>query len=81
MTKKDFIALADCLRAHNERNLNAFGVNAGRMNFSSECIGTLADFCARQNPRFNRQLWMEYIAGKCGPNGGSIKSAPAGKVA
>jgi hypothetical protein len=30
----------------------------------------LADFCRTQNPRFDRERWLDYIAGKCGPNGG-----------
>jgi hypothetical protein len=71
MSKKHFIELADCLKAHNARNLNAFGRNAGRMNFSSECIETLANFCQAQNPRFDRARWIAYIAGTCGPNGGA----------
>ena len=71
MSKKTFIALADAIRQHNNRAHDAFGVNAGRMSFSPEEIRTLADFCQAQNGNFNRDRWLRYIAGECGPNGGS----------
>ena len=57
MTKKNFIALADVIRD----DINDFTPNA---------IERLADFCQSQNPNFNRSRWLDYIAGKCGPNGG-----------
>jgi hypothetical protein len=63
MSKKHFIALADAIREHNARCLNAFGVNSGRMSFSSEEIRALADFCQSQNSQ-------AYVNGACGPNGG-----------
>ena len=34
----------------------------------------LADFCAAQNPAFNRERWLAYIAGDCGSNGGKRKA-------
>jgi hypothetical protein len=60
MSKKDFIALADLIKARcwNERE------GAGLF------VRDIADFCEGQNPRFNRQRWLDYLAGKCGPNGG-----------
>lgn len=58
MTKKHFIALADAIRRYDH------GFNANQLN-------TLADFCESQNPNFNRERWLDYIAGHCGPNGGS----------
>ena len=61
MTKKHFIALADAVRKHNKLYVYEFG------EFQ---LKTLADFCQSQNPRFDRQRWLDYIAGKCGPNGG-----------
>ena len=79
MSKKDFIALADTIREHNQRKLNAFGHNAGRMSFSPEEIETLADFCRSQNSNFMRGRWLAYIAGECGSNGGAVKAK--GKVA
>lgn len=61
MSKKHFIQLADMIRRAN--------VNP-ETPFSEEAIQALADFCASQNPAFNRARWLAYIAGECGPNGG-----------
>jgi hypothetical protein len=66
MSKKQFIALADAIRRYHALN----PVHP----FSDAQIGLLCDFCASQNPRFLRGRWLDYIAGKCGPNGGAIKS-------
>lgn len=52
MSKRNFIALANAIREHNRVKRNAFGVNAGRMSFSTEEIETLADFCQSQNGAF-----------------------------
>lgn len=65
MTQKHFIALADAIKAHNDR----FGPASG-LRFGPEQLYVLAEFCAKQNPRFNWERWMSYIEGKCGPNGG-----------
>ena len=65
MTKKDFIALADMIRSYNSPPC---------VPFSEHQIAALADFCASQNPNFKRDRWLDYIAGKCGKNGGAIKS-------
>jgi hypothetical protein len=62
MSKKDFIALADVIK---ER----FG-SAGQ--FNSQHVVVLADFCETQNPHYKRRRWLDYIAGKCRPNGGKI---------
>ncbi len=62
MTKKHFIALADKIRAHNATT---------RAAFTQDQLDTLAGFCMDQNPAFNYDRWLDYIAGKCGPNGGS----------
>jgi hypothetical protein len=69
MSKKHFIALADVVKGHN--------ANGERPTFSQEGIRVLADFCQSQNPRFNRQRWLEYIAGTCGKNGGKVKVVTA----
>jgi hypothetical protein len=66
MSKKHFIALADHIRDANKY---------GYARFSSEEIETLANFCRNQNSRFNRERWLAYIAGECGPNGGKRKAA------
>ena len=61
MSKKDFIALADAINAvENDDDW-----------FSSRQLNILADFCQSQNPNFMRERWLDYIAGECGPNGGS----------
>lgn len=60
MTKKHFIELADTLRNNLPENEDE------RCNL----LNVLADFCQSQNPNFNRSRWMDYIEGKCGPNGG-----------
>lgn len=66
MTKKHFVALADAIREHNEHSFD-------KSAFTLEQLRTLADFCHEQNPGFNRDRWLRYIAGECGPNGGEIK--------
>jgi hypothetical protein len=72
MSKKDFIALADSIKAHNKwAGLDDISP------FRKQHIDVLADFCQSQNPRFKRDRWLAYIAGECGPNGGSVKK---GKV-
>jgi hypothetical protein len=63
MTKKHFIALADAIKRES-------GQNAA---FNRVQIETLASFCQSTNPRFSRQRWLDYIDGKCGPNGGKPK--------
>ena len=65
MTKKHFIELADMIKDHNNGNLLPL--------FSDVQIGLIADFCASQNSRFNRERWLSYIAGECGPNGEKVR--------
>jgi hypothetical protein len=64
MTKKHFIALADAIRKHGRCE------STNDNDFMPEHLETLADFCQSQNPNFNRERWLAYIAGECGPNGG-----------
>ncbi len=64
MSKKDFIELADMIRRHNQHNTHN--------PFSPAQIERLADFCKSQNGAFMRDRWLDYIAGKCGKNGGKI---------
>lgn len=61
MSKKHFIALADAIKKYDETN------------FTKLQLEMLADFCKSQNPRFNRERWLGYIASYNGPNGGAIK--------
>lgn len=68
MSKKHFIALADSLRS-------VLWMPPGFVAFSPDqreaIMIELADWCANQNPKFNRERWLGYIKGECGPNGGS----------
>jgi len=61
MSKKHFIALAD-------------HINANSGNFPLETIYSLADFLTIQNSLFNRDLWLDYLAGFCGPDGKASES-------
>lgn len=65
MSKKHFIALADHIKYHNDTH---------DTKFTEPHIRSLAAFMAQQNPRFNRERWLAYIAGECGPNGGRVKA-------
>jgi hypothetical protein len=73
MSKKDFIALADAIRAANQEfQTKTYSVHKP---FGERAINKLADFCQSRNPRFLRERWLGYIAGECGPNGGAVKKA------
>jgi len=65
MSKKHFIALADAIRWHNR---NTPGESPDY--FTDSQLNSLAEFCRDSNPRFNKERWLGYIAGECGPNGG-----------
>jgi hypothetical protein len=66
MTKKHFIEMADTLKTFFETNAGA------EMDVMTRnvLINHLADFCRSQNPNFNRERWLGYIAGTNGKNGG-----------
>ncbi len=72
MSKKDFIALADAIRAY-----QASGTKLPSQ-FSTDQLNLLAHFCYMQNPRFDKSRWLAYIAGECGSSGGRLKTAKAG---
>ena len=83
MSKKHFIELADCLRksgmmpaaitmALESKGIEDTAVVAAVLQAVTR---ELADFCASQNPRFDRWRFIEYAAGNCGPNGGKVKAA------
>lgn len=55
MTKKDFIALADCIKQH---NATCSGVT---QEFTEFQIETLAEFCAGCSRKFDKWLWMKYL--------------------
>lgn len=86
MTKKHFIALADAIKRARIVNNHSIDYSPLRSNAESvrifydgvntaedNMLAALANFCASQSPRFNRQLWLDYIEGKCGPSGGKRK--------
>ena len=66
MTKKHFIALADCIRSMVQGETARV---RGGMVYTDDVQRLLADFCQAQNPNFNRATFLGYIAGTCGPNG------------
>ena len=71
MSKKHFIALADCLRELVVFDMQQYGATVPMLHYQT-VIDALADFCASQNPAFDRLRWLRYIAGECGPNGGKL---------
>ena len=70
MSKKHFIRLADAIIKSAPADRSAYGA------FSRSAILALADFCQEQNANFNRDRWLSYIAGQCGPNGGKVHGVP-----
>lgn len=66
MSKKHFIALADYIRQHNNFETGD--------RFSQSQIRVLARFCKSQNFNFKEDRWLDYIDGKCGKNGGTVKA-------
>ena len=73
MSKQDFAALADYIRDHGSVLDPQSTVRLTDTPFTKDQVHMLADFCKQQNSNFNRERWLDYIAGKCGPNGGAIK--------
>jgi hypothetical protein len=67
MSKQDFIALADEIRLHNRMNCGT------PVEFTTDHINVLANFCRGQNSNFMRGRWLGYIAGENGKSGGKIK--------
>jgi hypothetical protein len=63
MSKKHFIALADQIKDQQKY---------GGWQFTEAQLDFFANYCQSQNHRFNRERWLDYVAGKCGPNGGKV---------
>ena len=59
MTKKHFIALADVIKTSS-------------IPFTLGQVTLLAEFCQSQNPRFDSDKWLGYIASVNGPYGGKV---------
>ena len=69
MTKKHFIALANVFKKTQPQSSPL----APEYTQWWTDVNLIADVLEETNPRFNRQLWFDYINGKCGPSGGKIK--------
>ena len=67
MSKQDFVALADALRA--EKPGDNWDPNK-RVQWDLDCKA-VADVLARSDGLFKREQWFHYLNGLCGPNGGS----------
>ncbi len=67
-SKQDFVELADAIREHNHK-VRSRG-NWGGAEFLGCHLATLAGFLQASNPKFDKQRWLDYIAGRCGPGGG-----------
>ena len=67
MSKKHFIALADTIKRFNH--------DYPEYAFGHVQLEVLAAFCKVQNASFMQQRWLDYIADKCGPNGGKVRVA------
>ena len=64
MTKKDYILVANVLRH----------LFAREKTFTTgDILDALCDAFRQINPNFKRGRWIDYILGKCGPNGGTIR--------
>ncbi len=61
MTTRHFVRLAQYIIAAQETGP-----------FSAQQIECLADFCQEANPQFRRGRWIDYINGKCGPQGEKV---------
>ena len=78
MSKKDFIALADAVRMH-QNNLARTGIIEYPA-YGEYWIDVLADFCKSRNSRFLRERWVGYIRGENGPNEGKYSLLKKGKT-
>ena len=70
MTKKHFIMLADELKAV-EPTMSGDEVHMAWSN----AVHAVANACEQANPLFKRQLFIDYVRGACGKNGGKVKQA------
>lgn len=69
MTKKDFITLADALK---EARPSTERIDAAHFQWNND-VHFVALACRASNPNFNRNRWLNYIDGNCGPSGGKVK--------
>lgn len=69
MTKKHSIALADALRGTRPNECLDLSYSVGQEEQWISDKLALADYLSTF-PSFNRELWLDYVNGKSGPNGG-----------
>ena len=72
MSKKHFIALAQVFMDTKPQPNGPTWDYAEAILQWERIRNALADFCEDQNPRFNRERWLGFIAGENGPNGGKV---------
>ena len=86
MTKKDFVSLANKLKAikpvpyNRDEHRRPNSVDADMRCVESIAVAGewnrmtmhLADWLEEQYSRFDRNIWLDYIDGKCGPSGGKL---------
>ena len=77
-TKKEYIALADALRRANPINTD-LADSAVAIDQYQRDVRAVADACESLNPRFNRSRWLAYLAGECGPSGGTNRYGRNGR--
>ena len=70
IAKREMIALATALKQPAVIRLVHPGGSPNEL--YTEILMAVADVCAASNPRFDRQHWFDYIAGRCGSNGGEV---------
>lgn len=68
MSKQDFIALADALRGQ-----RPFPDGCREHDQWEHDCKAISGVCKRANSAFKEDRWFAYIAGECGPNGGTVK--------
>ncbi len=78
MLKKHFIALADAISFYNRQSYSQVPAYR-KVSFTDDQLAVLADFCQSQNYNFNRERWLGYIHGDCGPCGGKPQAGGPGK--
>ncbi len=71
MTKQDFIGLADAIRPVLEGPIMVHETGKPTRTIQQDLVNAVADFCQHANPKFKRERWLAYVAGKSGVNGGA----------
>ena len=75
MSKEDSVALADTFKDAFAENgfTREPGFDEDRAIYEGDVKRALVAFCKAQNPAFEEDRWLAYLAGECGPNGGKVK--------